>query len=396
MIDQQSERAYHGVCSKVAKEFYLKDTKLAQWTKSCHQRASQLKKTCQSYEGSVTDCLVQDLNESMAELGVSHLFITSPAETDEVFLHTASDTGIRVRLIEDLFIVVDVLADSPAAKLGIRKGDSILGRDGFELRYPTDVKTSGMFRIKRQETTFEVQVDSEPLNEDVRPKLFDLGDGVGLLKISSFEGQYQNSSLFEKSAWIETAAEFDHFDHIIVDLRENIGGNFVGMLRALSPFYCHPKLIGSIDQPRKEQINEIGFPDFLEADLQIETLETYKSVTLSTFEGYGCFKKRVTVLVDSATASAAEIFAEGIRLRPKTRILGHPTSGSVLVAKREEIESLGSGYVLSIPVATFKTTKNESLESRGVQPDKIIFYDQEDGLDGIDSWIEYARSVPFK
>lgn len=383
--------AYKKVCSQIETEYFSNSPQLAQWADSCRREADTAVSGCRQHP-QIRTCLAQSLNGHLEKLGVSHLFISTPIETDDLLFHTSFDTGIRVRLIEELFVVTEIKPRSAAALAGLRVGDVLASRNGIDLRYTSDARQSGLFKVNREGQILEVQIQGRYFQEDARPFLTQYAHSFAVLKIPSFEGDYRGVPLFEEEEWRKIVEEFLPVQHLVIDLRENLGGNFVSMLRAASPFFCEPTSLGKIVQNRRPSGAVFEFPNRLEADFQIALLNEYQQIDLKTYGGYPCFKGRVTVLVDHNTASVAEIFAQGIKKRAHSYVMGHPTSGSVLVAKRSEISEFGYGYTLSIPVAEYVSDRGELKESFGIQPDEFLFYEKEDALDGIDSWIETVRS----
>ncbi len=336
--------------------------------------------------------LVDQLNMYFSALGVSHLFLSPPVQSNEILFHKVTDTGIRVRLVEGSFIITDFIKGSSATQLDLKLGDEILGINGYELRYPDDVRRNGIFTVQRGDKTFDLEVKGSELHIDQRPFVYELNKQIGVLRIPSFEGQYKGVGLFEASYWRSQVKELHKYKKIIIDLRGNYGGNFAAMLRAASAFFCKPTLIGSIRQPRRTELEPKSyFPDVLDGMRQLATLDTYQEVELITYDGYNCYEKPVQLLVDSTTASVAEIFAAGMKLRKNSIVSGNPTSGSVLVARREELLRLGIGYVLNIPIATYYSVKGEALESEGLYPDLIFHYELATERSGKDSWLLEAQ-----
>lgn len=391
-LKAQPEKLYRFVCDKVQKEYYKESEQLVSWYEFCLDRSKEISKECSILK---SDCLVDDLNRVMGAMGVSHLYMTEPIETQAVYYHIGQETGMRVRILDGEFVVTRLLSESPALAAKIQKGDVLLAKDGIELQSTSDAQSAGEYLIRRGERQWKQRVDSATLEEDMRPKLTRLTGATALLSLPSYEGEYQEMPLFDRDAWKELVGQFDEYDHLIIDLRDNAGGNFAAMLRSLSPFFCKPTRIGSIVKKRTPSTEETFFPDELGANLQIETLERNASIQLVTYKGYGCYQGKVTVLIDAGTASAAEIFAEAIKVRPHSRVWGHPSSGSVLVAKREELMPFGEGYVLTIPVAAYESINKKDLEEGGVEPQKIIHYEKSDALKGIDSWIHLSTTTAF-
>jgi carboxyl-terminal processing protease len=110
-------------------------------------------------------------------------------------------------------------------------------------------------------------------------------------------------------------------------------------------------------------------------------------VNLKTFDNYGCYRGRVSVLTDGETASASEIFASALRDHLHAPIYGAATAGDVVMAVWYSVPLLPSNYSMSVPTAIYKTTRQEVLERKGLWPDHELYYVEDEALRGQDSWI---------
>jgi len=84
---------------------------------------------------------------------------------------------------------------------------------------------------------------------------------------------------------------------------------------------------------------------------------------------------KLFVLVDSQSASAAEIFAKTIQLQKRGVILGDVSSGSVMEARRYQYTSgldVVTFYGASITDADVIMPDGKSIERVGVTPDIVV------------------------
>jgi carboxyl-terminal processing protease len=186
-----------------------------------------------------------------------------------------------------------------------------------------------------------------------------------------------------------------HAPRVIVDIRENAGGNLVSMLRALSPFFCQPTIVGDLALPRRVDGERLIMANELSDDEQIEEVETASGVDLQTFPGYGCYQGSAAVLVGPHTSSVSEIFASAMAHRPHARVMGQPTSGDVVLAVWYDLPNMGAGYSISIPEALYLTPEGKPLEGQGVFPENEVFDDLNVWQKGKDSWIRSAQLTNF-
>ena len=394
MIQSSYVSLFAHICKSVSHTYYDRQNKnFRPWLDEC-LRKSKIPPSFFLSRQQMLDSLVYQANRHFSALGVSHLFLSPPTQSNELLFHKVTDTGLRGRFIEGQLIITQILPSSTASQTNIQLGDEVLGINGYEPRNPEEVRHSGVFTLQRGEQIFEVGILGRELHLDQRPKVYPLDHHTGVLRIPSFEGQYRGKSLFDSEYWKTQIHKLHQFASIIIDLRGNYGGNFAAMLRGVSAFFCKPTLLGSIQQPKRKDLQiKSYFPDVLDGPSQLEILHNYREIELITYDGYNCYSGPVVVLIDADTASVAEIFAASFRLRNRSIIAGHPTLGNVLVAQREELLRLGTGYVLSVPIASYFSVKDEDLEATGVYPDKIYHYNLQIEQSGRDSWLEMAKTV---
>jgi carboxyl-terminal processing protease len=143
------------------------------------------------------------------------------------------------------------------------------------------------------------------------------------------------------------------FEVVVLDLRGNPGGRIDALEKFIGSFFDHEVKIGD----RKGR-----------GELKPQIAKT---------RGGKAFSGKLIVLVDSKSASAAEIFARVVQLEKRGIVLGDRSAGAVME---------GKSYVHAIPLDRFNVTQygamitvanlimtdGKSLENVGVMPDERI------------------------
>jgi len=139
-------------------------------------------------------------------------------------------------------------------------------------------------------------------------------------------------------------------NNLILDMRGN-GGGYVDTMRHVLGYVLGKEIKIADVKGRKETRTEMS-----------------KNVG-------GAFQGKLIVLVDSNSASAAEIFARVMQLEKRAVVIGDQTSGSVMQS-RHYGRALGTDsavfYGSSITEADVIMTDGKSLERVGVTPDELL------------------------
>ncbi len=145
---------------------------------------------------------------------------------------------------------------------------------------------------------------------------------------------------------------------LILDLRGNAGGYEEMLQYLLGYFFDHDIKIGE-RKGRKES----------------------KPILAKT-RGAKAYKGNLIVLVDSRSASAAEVFARVVQLEKRGTVLGDRTEGAVTEARhffhdyfRRKgffVSALAVTYGVSVTVNDLIMTDGKSLERIGVTPDEVV------------------------
>jgi carboxyl-terminal processing protease len=309
----------------------------------------------------------------------SHTFLVPPG----VVRH--QDYGWRFQMVGKRCYVTQVRPKSDAETKGLRPGDEVVSIEGFnptreglsKMKYVIDVLLpqpvlrvglrdhSGKLQqleVKswvRQDNIRDVsgyggrdawrwRLEGEDQRRLIRPQFRELGTELMILKLPLFlETKLAAEGIIDKARQHGT---------LIVDLRGNPGGAEPALQELLGGVFGHDVKIA--DRVTRDKTSPV----------------TAKSGRHDVFTG------KLIVLVDSESASAAELFARVIQLEKRGIVLGDRTSGSVMEAMhyRHETGNPVFVYGTSVSDADLVMADGNSLERTGVTPDETILPSAED------------------
>jgi carboxyl-terminal processing protease len=377
----------HETCRFVYDRIYIDSKSLTSWLQDCKNRSSentfsQNKKLQLSKELELT-------NDILDSLKVSHLKIYDQEKSSQIWNDWGRENGIIAKYVSAQLVVTEVIARSEAQVKGVRVGDIALEYEGEEAfpKHLTDGK--GKFKFKRKGQIYQVNLEPKVLEYDANIKVLPVSSGISILKIPSFKGQY-----FAKEELFALAKKLEKSKKIILDLRGNSGGNFVAGLRALSLFICSKKMIGKIIRPKFSKYPVNSLNDDLDDEKQIDMLNQSSVLKLETFDNYPCLRAQVKVIVDSDTASTAELVALALREEKQVKIFGAGTSGQLLVGIWYNLEEIWHEPIkITIPEAIYLSSREHEIEGKGVSVDKVIYDKLEHYINGEDSWLKQILTM---
>jgi len=276
--------------------------------------------------------------------------------------------GVTVAMTQEGWLrIVKPIPDSPGERAGLRTGDVILEVDGTWIRGMDLVQAISLIR-GREGTEVRLKVRSPDGQEAelvvVRAQIEVpttesrmLDQGVGYLAV------YDCNSLAPRGvrAALDDLLRNDPVG-LVLDLRGNPGG------------YLHVA---------KDIANEF-IDDGL---LLIERDSSGHETTHRASRGGRAIDIPLAVLVDSASASAAEIIAGAIQDNARGMLVGTTTfgKGSVQVTER-----LSDGSALQLTIRRWYTPADRLIEGQGLIPNLQVDITEEDILAGRDPQLERA------
>ncbi|MGR3741834.1 S41 family peptidase [Companilactobacillus sp. DQM5] len=261
-----------------------------------------------------------------------------------------SGIGVVVTSSKNQIIVDSVVNDSPAKKAGIKANDIIEKIDNKSTKSMTLDETSKYIKGKTgTKVTLSIKRGNEEFKKDiVREKLIvtsvnynvdSKNKNIGYIQISEFS---DNTAKDLKNALVKLDSK--KVKRVIIDLRSNPGGELDQAVRAASMFVKNgDKIVSTQDRSGKKVI--------------------YKAK--STYNGGFKFKKTVNLLVDSNTASAAEVFTAALNENNGTPIIGTKTFGKGIV---QSVVPVDASSEVKFTSSKWLTPKNNWIHHKGIKP----------------------------
>ncbi len=275
--------------------------------------------------------------------------------------------GAYVGMKDEQIIIIAPIADSPAAKAGIKAGDIILEIDsksatGISLAEAViNIKgpkgTSVTLLILHQDETEPVKIEIVRAEIEVTSVRFEMREDIALITITYFS-EHTSEELFPVLQSITEEAATG----IILDLRANPGGLLQEVVDIASYFLTEGVVVSVVDNEGK--------------------------LTTSEVTPKGVFTELpMVVLVDSYSASGSEVLAGALQDYERATIAGTTTFGKGSV---NILHELGDGSGLYITTARWLTPNDRLIEGKGIDPDYELELIGEDAI----QWaIDYLKGL---
>lgn len=283
--------------------------------------------------------------------------------------------GIGVEIMPDsgAIKVITPIDDLPAYKAGIRAGDFIVGVNGQlvsnlgfnkavqEMRGEPGTKLNLLVVKEEENKTEEIELKREIIK--IKPIKYEIEEedfgGIGYVRIVAFN--HQTSTELKKAvADIEKKlkAKKKNLKGVILDLRSNPGGLF-DEATAVSEYFIDHGVIVSVKGRDSSNDNITSAGRFVAKAPNIP----------------------IVALINSGTASAAEIVAGALQDHKRAVIVGTISYGKGLV---QVFTQIGKRKAVKLTTAKYYTPSGRSINAKGIEPDiyienaKVEFSEKED------------------
>lgn len=329
------------------------------------------------------------MNDMLRELGVSHVGFfheSSPRTSGRVAI---AATFAKAQTTDgERWVFQDVHLGGAAHHAGVRPGDVLLSVDGKSVMPPEAMPFTLGERyeivIRRSDGTTASATLAVPRPKDKRHPIVvpeqvvtsaKLAGGIGHLRVSMFPGVLG----MDVARDVTRAIADMGCERLIIDLRGNSGGG-MGCLRLMSLLCDDRRGVGySLGRDALEtgrQKHDLPVFDRIPASkwgvlpLFVKFARAGRSVAVFT-EAAGARQphRRVAILVNEHSASAAEMVAAFASENRLATLVGAQTAGRVVGASAFKV---GHGYRVALPVAAYRTWADADLEGQGVAPDVCV------------------------
>jgi len=305
--------------------------------------------------------------QALIDLNDSHTFFIPPDR------YASFDYGWRMQMIGDTPYVVAVKPGSEAEAKGLKVGEVVYSIDGYAPTRENLWKIEYSYYLLKPRSAVrlvlenpdgslrELELKTKVLEPDFRA-LFGQKKVTPLKEIQYYE-QGESLIVCKMPTFVLREKDIDEMmkrieghNAAILDLRRNSGGYETALKRLIGYMFDRDIKIGDLLQRNG-----------------------HKAMVAKTV-GEKVFKGQLVILVDSKSASAAELFSRVLQLEKRATVIGDKTAGAVMRARGyghtyvrgPDAMMWFSNYGVSITEADIIMADGKGLEHIGVTPDELF------------------------
>lgn len=334
----------------------------------------------QNYDGKLTQQQLEDgLKHGLADSTKDPYTAFFTAKEAKAFNDQLNNSfsGIGAQLGKDSDGNLEVIAaidDLPASKAGLKAKDIITSINGVstsgmavdtavsKIRGQKGTKvTLQVVRDRSQQLSFTI-VRADITLPSVTTKILD--NNVGYIHITTFAND--TSSLMKKAA---DDLKAKNVTGIILDLRENPGGLLDAAVNVSSLWLPEGQLV-------------------LQEKRGGEVVQSYQSLGGNVLKG-----TKTVILIDGGSASASEITTGALHDNGAAYVIGEKSYGKGVV---QQLVNFKDGSQLKVTVASWYRPNGQSINHKGITPDKVVKITAEDAKAGNDTQLQAAQAYLAK
>lgn len=311
--------------------------------------------------------LIEEALNGMLQSLDPHSSYMSPEDFREMQTSTRGEyggLGMEVTMEDGFVKVITPMDDTPASRAGIQAGDFLTEIDGESILGLTLTEAVRQMRGKPGEAIVvsviregeDEALEIEMVREIIKQKVVRhrVEDGVGYIRVSSFN---ENVGEELESAIKALKSEMGrNLPGVVIDMRNNPGGLLDQSIRVSSAFLDGGEVVSTRSRDPKDT-------------------ERYNAKRGELLDGVP-----VVILINGASASAAEIVAGALQDRQRALVVGMTSFGKGSV---QSVIALSGGRdgALRLTTARYYTPAGRSIQGTGVDPDIFVSFSKDDGKD---------------
>jgi carboxyl-terminal processing protease len=351
------EAIYHRAWQRINDDYVDNTYNNQSWPRWEHRYDGKMKDLTDAHKA---------IETMLASLGDRYTrFLDKDAFADEKSQIDAKLFGIGIQIsIDDKhhLIIFNAYPDTPAEKAGLKPADEILDIDGKPTKGLTVEEAAKMIRgeVNSEVVLTLHRAGKERMKIGVRRAEISihavqtatmLSNEVGYIRLSSFISQQATDEMRDAISKLSDAKG------MILDLRDNPGGLLSNAIEISNMFLDMGAIVSTVDRD--------GFRSTTHAD------------------GKAICRQPLVVLINSGSASAAEITSGALRDNDRALLVGEKSYGKGLV---QGINHLPDGSGLNITIAHYLTPKDTDINKKGITPDFPVNVSAKDLKDGKGPW----------
>lgn len=278
-------------------------------------------------------------------------------EFTNVFNASYVGIGVTVQRMVGSVGIVSVTPGSGAAEAGLLAGDRIVKVNGQDVR---DFAVEELTPLIKGEEGTTVQITIQRLGMEftytvkraaVRGRTVgyqQLQEGVGYLQIASF-----NDSTPSEIAEADAYFKKEGIRRLIIDVRNNPGGEMISVVNSISFFVPRGKTVISVEYANEKRNTSL------------------RSIGNVVGQPY---YKNIVVLVNEETASGGELFSGNIRDYGLGTLVGTTTFGKGTVQEFMQLPEVGDHDlgVVKLTTAEYVLPSGEHINGKGIKPEVYL------------------------
>ena len=330
----------------------------------------------------------------LVDLDDTHTYFIPPSRTVE------TDYGWTMMAIGDRCYVSSVDEGSDAEAKGVKPGDEVLQAGGYGAERANLWKIIYLFNTLRPQPGIRVVLRSP----NAQPREVDLlakqKQGQRVTDLTDYNVYMDMVRKAQRDARLGRDLFMSFRDEVLIWKMNEFDLSEAQVDDAMSRARKHKTLILDLRGNSGGWVTTITrlVSNLFDRDVKIADSKFRKETKplIAKTRGEKAFAGKLIVLVDSRSASAAELLARTVQLEKRGIVIGDRTAGAVMTSRMYP-HQVGIDVVIffavSVTVSDLIMADGNSLEHHGVTPDELKLPTAEDLANNRDAVLSYAASL---